>query len=192
MGFLNRTPQPVCTLTLDETGETLSCPGPSGQSVPLFKVNIQKSQPHLTISRMTTPGPWQSTPFTIGSSSLHRSPSSKIDVSLHGQEFLLKRDLIKSDNHHFEYPSLGQFKWKPDPWGGSTLELFNGARQLIAKYKKGPSRSGQIDLYVRADERLMDLVVVTGLAMRLLVMRENREIDFVFNTLDKMGSLVGG
>lgn len=191
MGFLNRTPQPVCRLTLDETGETLFCPEPSGQSLPAFRVKIQKSQPHLTISRIPPREPWQSTSFPIGTSSLHPSPSSKIDVSLHGHEFLLKRDLLKSDNHHFEYPPLGHFKWKPDPWGGSTLELFDSARRLIAKYRKGSLRSDQIELYVRADEQLMDLAVVTGLAMRLLIMRENKDIDLVFRTLDTMGSLGG-
>lgn len=192
MGFLNKTPQPVCTLHLDGTGETVSFQGTRGQNLPVFKVNIQKSEPHLTVSRIPPPGPWASMPFIIGTSSLHPSPSSKIDVSLCGHGFLLKRDIIRSDNHHFEYPSLGHFKWKPDPWGGSSLELFNSARQLIAKYKKGSSRSGQIDLYVETDEGLTDLVVVTGLAMRLLLMRENKEIDFVFKTLDKVGGLVGG
>lgn len=192
MGFLNSTSQPVCTLTLDGAGQTVTCPGPSGQKIPVFNVNIQKSQPHLTVSRIPPQGQWASDAFTIGSCSLHKSPSSKIEVSLHGHEFMLKRDIIKSDNHHFEYPSLGHFKWKPDPWGGSSLELFDSSRELIAKVKKGSSRSGQIDLYVGVDEQLTDLVVVTGLAMRMLMMREDHEIEFVFKTLDKVGSLMGG
>ncbi|RJE20923.1 hypothetical protein PHISCL_06745 [Aspergillus sclerotialis] len=187
--MFSRSPQPYLTLAFDTTGEVLFGAAPGGQNVPVFKVQIQKDEPHLIICRLPPPGAWTANPSTLGTIRLHRSPSSKIDVSLHGHEFMLKRDLLKSDNHHFEFPSLGRFKWKPDPWGGHSLKLYDDAQRLIAKYKGKSFKKSQIELFVQASEQLVDLVTVTGLGMQLFTMRENEEDDIFFDILD---TVMGG
>lgn len=114
-----------------------------------------------------------------------------MDVSLHGYEFLLKRDFLKSDNHHFDYPPLGHFKWKPDEWGGSKLELFDSERRLLARYhKKGLSFTGrgqQIEVFVAGDEQFVEMVIVTALAMRHYIEVENKDIKTVTKVFDIVG-----
>jgi hypothetical protein len=178
----SKSPQPVYTFTLDSSGETVSCSGK-----PVFHLTTQKSKPHLTISRLPPPGPWSPAPTPIGTCTVHKFPSSKVDISLHGHEFLLKRDLLKSDNHHFDYPPLGHFKWKPDAWGGSKLELFDNERRLLARYHKKLSLKGQgqqIEVFVQGDERFVEMVVVTALAMRHYIEVENKDIKKVTDILD--------
>ncbi|KAL5356147.1 hypothetical protein BJX96DRAFT_162230 [Aspergillus floccosus] len=184
MDIFNRNPQPVCTLVFDNTGQNLCRVDPGGHQIPIFKVHFQKKEPHLIISRLPPPGTWSTAPLTVGTSRLHRSPSSKIDVSLHGHEILLKRDLLKSDNHHFDFPSLGHFKWKPDGWGGSSLKLYDNEQRLIAKCKGKTPQRGQIEIFVQGGDQLVDLVAVTGLAMQLFTMRENKEDDMFFDALE--------
>lgn len=192
MDIFNRNPQPVCTLAFDNTGQNLCRVDRSGHHIPIFRVHFQKNEPHLIVSRLPSPGTWSTAPSPVGTSRLHKSPSSKIDVSVHGHEFLLKRDLLKSDNHHFDFPSLGHFKWKPDGWGGSSLKMYDNGQRLIAKCKGKTPQSGQIEIFVQGSEQLLDLVAVTGLAMQLFTMRENKEDDMFFDALDKVGSVLGG
>lgn len=100
---------------------------------------------------------------------------------------MLKRDLLKSDNHHFDYPPLGHFKWKPDAWGGSKLELFDSGRRLLARYDKKLSLTGkgeQIEVFVPGDERFVEMVIVTALAMRHYIEVENQDIQKVTDILE--------
>ncbi|GFF52626.1 hypothetical protein IFM51744_07896 [Aspergillus udagawae] len=186
----SKSAQPVWTFTIDSSGETISCSGR-----PVFQFTTQKSEPHLTISRLPPPGPWSPAPIPVGTCTVHKFPSSKVDVTLHGHEFLLKRDFLKSDNHHFDYPPLGHFKWKPDAWGGSKLELFDNERRLLARYNKKVSLKGQgqqIEVLVQGDERFVEMVVVTAMAMRHYIEVENKDIKKVTKILDGVGEVMGG
>ncbi|EAW10828.1 uncharacterized protein ACLA_053020 [Aspergillus clavatus NRRL 1] len=186
----SKTTSPVYTFTIDNKGQTVNCRDVNQTILSIFSFHIQKSKPHLIISRVPPPG-WNATPFVIATCTLHRSPSSKIDVSIRGREFQLKRDLLKGDNHHFDYPPLGHFKWKPDAWGGSKLELYDSSRQLLAKYKEKTSllkSSQQLEVFVRGDEMLLDMILVTALVMRHYMQVENKQIDTV---MDVLGNLSG-
>lgn len=105
-----------------------------------------------------------------------------MDVSLHGYEFPLKRDLLKSDNHHFDYPPLGHFKWKPDAWGGSKLATYHKKLSLTGQGQ-------QIEVLVQGDERFVEMVVVTALAMRHYIAVENKDIKMVTDVLEAVTGL---
>jgi hypothetical protein len=68
--------------------------------------------------------------------------------------------------------------------------LFDNERRLLARYNKKLSLKGQgqqIEVLFQGDERFVEMVIVTALAMRYYTEVENKDIKVATDILDAVG-----
>ncbi|CRG89426.1 hypothetical protein PISL3812_06462 [Talaromyces islandicus] len=190
----NNAPKPVFGFIFDTKSNTLLAPGPHGQYIPSFTVNISpKTNPNMTVYRLSQNGGWNSAPpMMIGSCSIRTSSLSGnvyAGVSVYGHSFKMKHDsMTGSMSQKFEYPSLGSFKWKPDMKG---LRLFDGNGQLLARWQKTSGQNQTLDFFVSGQGEFVDMVVVTALAGMSFQQKEVKQVEEAMDAVDIVSALTG-
>lgn len=112
----------------------------------------------------------------LGTVSLH-SWSSKIDVSIHGECFQMKRKDMLSSGHSFKHSAQPlEMQWKEEDFISDNLKLVDENKRVIALYRKNSrmkkllssnsrnKSSSELHILVPLEDHLLDIVVLTGLA----------------------------
>lgn len=117
----------------------------------------------------------ESHPNNVFGDSKISSLSGSATLSLRGIPVKLKKSSM-SDSYSVETQQHGKMKWKPNPMTGSGLQLHDSSGMLVAKFQSpGFASSGpkQLLVFVPADEFMMDLIVLSGMTIKLLKRQEN-------------------
>lgn len=161
---------------LDSSQVSVSYTDPCGNEIPIYVVESSSSKPHMQISYAGAQG------NIIGAASYH-SISSKIDVSVYGESISMKRKDPLASGHSFHSSRLPELQWKEEDIISSNLKLVDSNKFVLARYRKRldshPRRSG-FEIFVQADQALLDAIVVTGMAAVIYRHKSNKEWDKVW------------
>lgn len=191
---------------------------PNGQRIPLITTTTSsKSSRAVTISRLVINGPHQhqqQQPMQVGTAKFH-CLSSTIDISLphqHPHPIEMKQNSLSgSGNYSFIYPRAGgKLKWKVSQTSlsGSSLSLVDSnTNQKLAQIKsnRGDSSGGdggkstfmgkinkmsekRLEIYVPCDDFFVDLVVLSGLAVKEMKAKETEAAMEVMNAVGGAGA----
>ncbi|KIW16448.1 hypothetical protein PV08_06501 [Exophiala spinifera] len=106
---------------------------------------------------------------------------SRKSISLYGHggcTIAVKTDHLSGD-FKLKYPpgGKGSLKWKTDSMSfssSSSLKLVDGSGQKIARLKKHSSEK-RLEIYVPCDEHFLNVVILSGLAVRLGAKKNDRD-----------------
>lgn len=149
---------------------------------PLYSLSISNnSKPNVVLYR----GPHS--PSTIIGTAVFHSFSGKIDLTLHGQPITIKPSGMPIA-YHFEFPPVGKIKWQPNQTTGLGLELRDASGMKVVKLKSTGLFSDErvFEMMVPCDPRFVDLVVLSGWAIRADMDRGNSMVA------DMLGAVLGG
>lgn len=158
---------------MDDTFKALSQKTADGSKAVLYAIDQDTLQENMEIrygkDHPAGPQPKSSPPIGLVK---FRFISSKMELTLHGGEFYMKRK-TPIGGHFFQYPGLnhlGEMQWKSSTFMGSGLKLVDRQGRTIACTKKelgGLLGGGPCAFHIfdRIDDGLfMDIIAVTGLA----------------------------
>lgn len=145
--------------------------GPQGGSIPLFILSESTiPNTNVQLSRVTSFDGYNMQQVIIGTAKFH-SISGKIDISLHGQEMLVKTSGLSS-TYGFIAPNAGKLKWKQDALTGTGLDLVDEAGVKLAKFKPGK----RLDLLVPCNDYFLDMIILSGISVaRMLGKKETAD-----------------
>lgn len=209
--------QPLQVLSFDliksKLGGTFEVTDSDPMSTPLYAVDVSaKGKPALAIYRRPSQqrpernsrlnflaSNFQGVSGNVIGSVIYHSMSSKIDVSVHGESFQMKRRDILSCGHSFKTTPLPfEMQWKEEDIVSSNLKLVDQEKRVIARYRKSSKlhnmfsrsnnnkRASELQIMIPLDDRMLDAVVITGLAAAEYRRRSDQEISKV------VGEVVGG
>lgn len=156
--------------------------GVADTSPPLYSLSVSsESKPNVVVYR----GPHS--PSNIIGTAVFHSLSGKIDLVFHGQPITIKPSGM-SIAHHFEFPPVGKLKWQPNQTTGMGLELRDASGLKVAKLKSTGFCSGDrvFEMMVPCDPRFLDLVVLSGWAVRADMDKDNSAVAEI------LGAVLGG
>lgn len=167
---------------LDPNFTVIHPAGVPDTSPPLYSLSMStSSKPNVVVYR----GPHS--PSNIIGNAVFHSLSGRIDLTLHGQLITMTTSSIPY-GHHFDFPPVGKLKWQPNQVTGMGLELRDASGMKLVKLKSAGlfSRERVFETLVPCDPRFMDLVVLSGWAIRAQADRDNAVVG------DVLGAVLGG
>ncbi|KAH6876375.1 hypothetical protein B0T10DRAFT_497909 [Thelonectria olida] len=142
------------------------------EAPPMYTIQVNKYQkPHVTVSRG-----YMSQESIIGYVTMHTF-SSTTDISVRGQSMPMKESSL-SGYYTLNLPTMGKFKWKPNPFTMSSPELVDSMDQKLAKLSSvSLTAIGQkkLEIMVPVADYFLDFIVVTAYAVRMSL-KANKEI----------------
>lgn len=173
---------------------------PEGNAFTRYTFHRQKSDSKYELRYANTANPGG---HPVGTVKFH-TMSSKIDITLHGVAFTMAKKDPFGGGHHLSEMSLGgEIQWKESSFMGSGVQLLDAQKRVIARYstklKQGPpqkrfgsllgggSTCAGLEIFVPAQDWILDLIVLTGLAAAEYRRQSNEDWGVVGKKVGKEG-----
>ena len=159
---------------------TIYLRGPGmGALNPIFSVRTSKHKPNVVLSKIVQDGTSQH----LGEAS-NSSMSSKITLSLRGQEAAIKEDLSRK----LMIPSVGEFKIRSSS-SDTSFKFIDPQKVEVAKYSWSEGEP-KLDIYVpNAGDFLIEMFVLSAVALMQWKKKEANAAKGVFEVVNALAGV---
>ena len=136
-------------------------------AVPIFSSLTRALEPNITL--------YQGNPSNVGVLGTGNFGETN-ELVLRGRPVAVKKNIM--GDHYSVQGSMGEFRWKRDLMGvSSALDLVDASGRRLARMAKAHAGAGgllshgddmKLDFYVRPDDYLIEMVVLTALVVKVI------------------------
>ncbi|KAH8878826.1 hypothetical protein GQ53DRAFT_814288 [Thozetella sp. PMI_491] len=98
--------------------------------------------------------------------------NSSATASLRGQPMKLRQNCLSGD-YTIDFPPIPDLKWEVNQLTGHSMNLKDRAGTRLAHYDPGWSEKSKLDIVVQCDERLVEAIVISAMALAELNKKSN-------------------